>query len=105
MCRVSRWADDLHWYPYFLRGQSFTGLFAFQDTTRMVWKTVLSKEEWAAGAKGAAATAGGDGSCRRGASGAGDGDGTEAGLGLPGAVDWADLLPVEVEEEAWVPAQ
>lgn len=31
------WADDRHWYPLFMAGNSFTGLFGFTETTCMVW--------------------------------------------------------------------
>lgn len=31
------WADDIHWYPLFLRGCSFKGLFAFTNTHTLVW--------------------------------------------------------------------
>lgn len=31
------WADDEHWYPRFLQGASFQGLFAFTNTHTMVW--------------------------------------------------------------------
>jgi hypothetical protein len=31
------WADDVHWYPLFLRGAAFHGAFAFQRTTQLVW--------------------------------------------------------------------
>lgn len=31
------WADDPHWWPHFLAGRKFRGLFAFADTTRLVW--------------------------------------------------------------------
>lgn len=31
------WADDLYWYPLFLQGSCFEGLFAFTNTHTMVW--------------------------------------------------------------------
>lgn len=33
----SQWADDRHWYPLFLRGSRFRGLFAFERTHELVW--------------------------------------------------------------------
>ena len=27
------WADDVHWYPFFLQGQAFEGTFWFRNTT------------------------------------------------------------------------
>jgi hypothetical protein len=30
-------ADDRHWYPMFLRGARFRGLFAFRDTHALDW--------------------------------------------------------------------
>jgi hypothetical protein len=30
------WADDVHWYPLFLVGQAFEGVFFFQDTHTLV---------------------------------------------------------------------
>uniref|UniRef100_A0A7S0RFV9 Uncharacterized protein n=1 Tax=Chlamydomonas leiostraca TaxID=1034604 RepID=A0A7S0RFV9_9CHLO len=38
------WADDVHWYPLLLVGKSFRGLFAFQDTTKLVWHTLSESE-------------------------------------------------------------
>jgi hypothetical protein len=31
------WADDVHWYPLFLQGASFEGVFAFTDTHKLIW--------------------------------------------------------------------
>jgi 8-oxo-dGTP diphosphatase / 2-hydroxy-dATP diphosphatase len=31
------WADDRFWYPLYLRGQCFRGLFAFEQTHNLVW--------------------------------------------------------------------
>jgi hypothetical protein len=31
------WADDEHWYPLFLAGYCFEGVFAFRDTHSLVW--------------------------------------------------------------------
>eukprot|EP00898_Chlorokybus_atmophyticus_P004449 jgi/Chlat1/5004/Chrsp32S04974 len=31
------WADDIHWYPLFLKGSKFKGEFHFTQTTRLVW--------------------------------------------------------------------
>lgn len=31
------WADDLYWYPLFLQGSCFEGIFAFTNTHTMVW--------------------------------------------------------------------
>jgi hypothetical protein len=32
------WADDEFWYPLFVAGQHFVGLFGFTETTTMQWK-------------------------------------------------------------------
>lgn len=35
------WADDPYWYPLLLSNISFKGLFAFQNTTQLVWHKLL----------------------------------------------------------------
>ncbi len=35
------WADDPYWYPLLLSSTSFKGLFAFQNTTQLVWHKLL----------------------------------------------------------------
>ncbi|GLC37806.1 hypothetical protein PLESTB_001478600 [Pleodorina starrii] len=37
----SMWADDPIWYPYLLRQEHFRGVFAFQQTTKLVWNTMV----------------------------------------------------------------
>ncbi|EFJ45375.1 nudix/7,8-dihydro-8-oxoguanine triphosphatase [Volvox carteri f. nagariensis] len=37
----SMWADDLIWYPYLLRHEYFRGVFAFRQTTKLAWHTML----------------------------------------------------------------
>ncbi|WIA09333.1 hypothetical protein OEZ85_008740 [Tetradesmus obliquus] len=39
------WADDRWWYPVFLRGASFQGVFAFTNTTQLVWHNLQEVEE------------------------------------------------------------
>lgn len=39
------WADDIHWYPIFLQGSSFQGLFAFTNTHTMVWHRLVELED------------------------------------------------------------
>ena len=39
------WADDIYWYPLFLKGCKFQGLFAFQNTHDLVWHQLLEVEE------------------------------------------------------------
>ena len=44
-------ADDVHWYPLFLARQRFKGIFAFRQTTQLVWFDVrqvhqLAEECW-----------------------------------------------------------
>jgi len=34
------WADDEHWYPHFLSGKMFAGIFTFINTTKLVWHTL-----------------------------------------------------------------
>lgn len=34
---LQMWADDRHWYPLFIAGHSFVGLFGFTETTTMLW--------------------------------------------------------------------
>lgn len=46
----SMWADDVIWYPYLLRNQYFRGVFAFQETFKMVWHTMESSFSDQAGA-------------------------------------------------------
>ena len=36
------WADDVHWYPLFLQGLCFQGLFAFTNTHDLVWHELRS---------------------------------------------------------------
>jgi hypothetical protein len=31
------WADDAHWYPLYLAGARFEGVFAFRNTHELVW--------------------------------------------------------------------
>ncbi|KAG1663908.1 hypothetical protein FOA52_002671 [Chlamydomonas sp. UWO 241] len=56
------WADDPFWYPLFLRGAHFNGLFAFTHSTQLVWHTL--------GETAAAAAVGGDAAALSGAIGA-----------------------------------
>ena len=30
------WADDIYWYPSFLKGEKFIGKYGFRDTTELV---------------------------------------------------------------------
>eukprot|EP00878_Enallax_costatus_P012396 GHUV01012946.1.p1 GENE.GHUV01012946.1~~GHUV01012946.1.p1 ORF type:complete len:181 (+),score=34.31 GHUV01012946.1:92-634(+) len=39
------WADDIYWYPIFLKGAVFQGLFAFEDTHRLVWHNLREVQE------------------------------------------------------------
>jgi hypothetical protein len=39
------WADDIYWYPLFLKGGKFRGLFAFQETHNLVWHQLLEVED------------------------------------------------------------
>ncbi|KAF8073065.1 NUDT1 [Scenedesmus sp. PABB004] len=38
------WEDDRHWYPLFLAGKSFHGLFAFTNTSTLVWHALREVE-------------------------------------------------------------
>lgn len=41
------WADDVHWYPLFLQGASFEGVFAFTDTHKLVWHRLKEVQDTA----------------------------------------------------------
>lgn len=42
-------ADDVHWYPLFLARQRFNGIFAFRQTTQLVWFDVRQAQQLADG--------------------------------------------------------
>lgn len=42
-------ADDVHWYPLFLARQRFKGIFAFRQTTQLVWFDVRQVQQLADG--------------------------------------------------------
>jgi hypothetical protein len=39
------WQDDIHWYPLFLEGASFQGLFAFTNTHTLLWHRLEAVED------------------------------------------------------------
>lgn len=39
------WADDEYWYPLFLAGKRFQGVFAFENTHSLVWHHVREVSE------------------------------------------------------------
>lgn len=39
------WADDRYWYPLFLQGVRFQGLFAFKDTHTLDWFELRQVQE------------------------------------------------------------
>jgi hypothetical protein len=45
------WSDDVHWYPLFLRaGRCFCGLFAFTQSTMLLWHRLLEVPDTSLGA-------------------------------------------------------
>lgn len=44
------WADDIYWYPVFLEGRSFQGLFAFTNTHTLVWHRLQELQDVASAA-------------------------------------------------------
>lgn len=58
------WADDVHWYPLFLRGSRFEGIFAFERTHELVWQQLSELPAGAAGGGGSDGSGGFSGSVR-----------------------------------------